>query len=176
MAKFSETRLTPTVSACCSNSVTINSMVPLGDCGERRMTSSDSPLLPQGTSESIATTVPSLPTASTRRQSPSARSPSLPRAIEKPRSVSVSRHMSARVMTSAISVSDKSRCRRMRTVRPARLARVTAWRTAFISGPDNRNLSGYRIASSPSCNALSPASRNDWAAVELAPITPGAQP
>ena len=32
------------------------------------------------------------------------------------------------------------------------------------------------MASSPSCRALSPASRNACAPVELAPITPGAQP
>ncbi len=43
-------------------------------------------------------------------------------------------------------------------------------------GPDSRKLSGYRIASSPSCKALRPAARNASAAVELAPITPGAQP
>ena len=73
--------------------------------------------------------------ASTSRQSPSAGSPSRPSAIEKPRSVSVSRQSSARLMAKAISSGDRSRWRRMRTVRPARRARVTACRTGFMSGP-----------------------------------------
>ena len=57
-----------------------------------------------------------------------------------------------------------SRWRRIRTVSPARRARVTACRTARMSGPDSRKPSGYRIASSPSCSALSPAARNASAA------------
>ena len=151
-------------SACRHSSLTISSMVPLGDWGERRIRSSDAPLVPHGTSDSIATTSACIPpaplTASTSRQSPSAGSPRRPSAIEKPRSVSVSRHASARLMTWAISSVPMSRCRRIRTVGPARRARVTAWRTGLISGPDSRKLSGCRIASSPSSSALRPASRN----------------
>ena len=36
----------------------MSSVVPLGDCGERRIRSSETPLRPHGTSDSIATTVP----------------------------------------------------------------------------------------------------------------------
>ncbi len=50
-------------------------------------------------------------------------------------------------------------CRRMRTVNPARRARVTAWRTPRISGPDNLKSAGRRMASSPSSSAVRPASR-----------------
>ena len=42
----------------------------------------------------------------------------------------------------AISSAEKSRCLRIRTLSPARRARVTAWRTALISGPERWNLSG----------------------------------
>ena len=178
IAKLSEIRVIPKRSACMFSSLTISSMVPLGDFGERRIKSNDTPVLPQGTSDSMATT--SLPspsfTASTNRQSPSSLSPSRPSAIENPRSVSVSRQASARAMTFVISSAGTSRCRRMRTVNPARRARVTAWRTARMLGPDSRNRSGYRIASSPSCNALRPAARNASAPTRLAPMTPGAQP
>ena len=57
IAKFSDTRLTPMPSDCCSSSVTMNSIVPLGDFGDRRIKSSDTPLVPHGTNDSIATTV-----------------------------------------------------------------------------------------------------------------------
>jgi hypothetical protein len=109
IAKFSEMRVTPMSSACRHSSLTINSMVPLGDWGERRIRSSDTPLVPHGTRDSIATTSDSPCTASASRQSPSAGSPSRPSAIEKPRSVSVSRQASARSMTSASSSVDRSR-------------------------------------------------------------------
>ena len=99
IAKFSEIRVTPISSERWHSSLTISSMVPLGEAGERRMRSSDTPLLPHGTSDSMATTCPSPCTASTSRQSPSAASPRRPSAIEKPRSVSVSRQASACVMT-----------------------------------------------------------------------------
>ncbi len=56
MAKFNEIRAMPMRSACSASSLTMSSMVPLGDCGERRIKSRDTPLGPQGTSESIATT------------------------------------------------------------------------------------------------------------------------
>ena len=187
IAKLSEMRVTPMSSACRHSSLTINSMVPLGDCGERRITSSEAPLLPHGTNESMATTVPSTEslrscppisprTASTSRQSPSAGSPRRPSAIENPRSVSVSRQASAWAITSAICSLDSSRCLRIRTVTPARRARVTAWRTARMSGPESRKESGCRIASSPSWIALSPAARKASAPPTLAPMTPGAHP
>ncbi len=138
-------------SDCMHSSLTINSMVPLGDWGERRIRSSDAPLLPHGTNDSIATTsaVPSPPaplfrTASTSRQSPSAGSPRRPRAIEKPRSSSVSRHASARLTTWAISSVPMSRCLRIRTPAPARRARVTAWRTARMSGPGQPEIVGMQ--------------------------------
>jgi hypothetical protein len=123
------------------SSLTINSIVPLGDCGERRIRSSETPLVPHGTSDSMATTL-SFCTASTSRQSPSAGSPTRPSAIEKPRSLSVSRQASARLTTRVISSRPMSRWRRIRTVAPARRARVTAWRMARMSGPDSRKFSG----------------------------------
>ncbi|CFE70132.1 Uncharacterised protein [Mycobacterium tuberculosis] len=116
-------------------------------------------MVPHGTSDSIASTWLCGSIASTSRQSESAGSPRRPSAIEKPRSVSVSRQESARVMVCAISSSAMSRCRRMRTVNPARRARVTAWRTPRISGPDNLKSAGRRMASSPSSSAVRPASR-----------------
>ena len=176
IAKFSDTRLIPTSSEFRHSSLTISSMLPLGEWGERRIRSRDTPLAPHGTSDNIATTCPSSRTASTSRQSPSAGSPSRPRAMEKPRSSSVSRQASARVITSVISSALSSRCLRIRTATPARRALVTAWRTPRISGPDNRNSSVCRMASSPSCNALSPAPRKACAPAALAPITPGAHP
>ena len=176
MAKFNEIRLMPMRSACRASSLTMSSMVPLGECGERRMRSSETPLRPHGTSDSIATTVSSGEMASTRRQSPSAGSPSRPSAIEKPRSESVSRQASARSVTCAISPGSMSECRRTRTVSPARRARVTAWRTPRISRPDSPNWDVCRIASSPSSSAFRPASRNALAPAELAPILPGVQP
>ena len=142
IAKFSEIRLIPKRSDCMFSSLTISSMVPLGDSGERRIKSSDTPVLPHGTNESIATTSPSPRKASTSRQSPSAASPNRPSAIENPRSVSVSRQSSARAITFVISSAGMSRCRRIRTVNPARRALVTAWRTARMLGPESRNLSG----------------------------------
>ncbi len=75
-------------------------------------------MLPQGTSDSIATTSSSRSTASTKRHSPSAGSPSRPSAMENPRSEWVSRQALAREMMSAISSAEMSRCRRMRTVNP----------------------------------------------------------
>ena len=179
IAKFSEILVTPMPSDCMHSSLTISSIEPLGDWGDRRIRSSEAPLVPHGTSDSIATTSSfpaALCTASTSRQSPSAGSPSRPSAIEKPRSLSVSLHASARAITWAISSLPRSRWRRIRTVAPARRARVTACRTARMSGPESRKVSGYRIASSPSCKALRPARRKASAPVELAPITPGAQP
>ena len=49
-----------------------------------------------------------------------------------------------------------SRCRRMRTVSPALRARVTAWRTPRMSGPDSLKSAVRRMASSPSSSALRP--------------------
>ena len=96
--------------------------------------------------------------------------------MENPRSEWVSRQALAREMVSAISSAEMSRCRRMRTVRPARRARVTAWRTPRMSEPDSLKSEVRKIASSPSSRALRPRSRKAWAPCELAPITPGAQP
>ncbi|CAG7017243.1 hypothetical protein PICSAR181_01480 [Mycobacterium avium subsp. paratuberculosis] len=159
IAKFSEMRVIPRLSAFNASSLTISSMVPLGELGDRRIKSSDTPVVPHGTSDSIATTLPSRSMASTSRQSPSAGSPSRPSAMEKPRSVWVSRQASARAMVSAIASGEMSRCRRIRTVNPARRARVTAWRTPRMSGPDSLNSEVRRMASSPSSSALRPASR-----------------
>ncbi|COY44656.1 Uncharacterised protein [Mycobacterium tuberculosis] len=99
----------PRLSACKASSLTISSIVPFGDCGERRIKSRETPVVPHGTSDSIASTWLCGSIASTSRQSESAGSPRRPSAIEKPRSVSVSRQESARVMVCAISSSAMSR-------------------------------------------------------------------
>ena len=56
IAKLSEIRVMPKRSACMLSSLTISSMVPFGESGERRIRSSDTPVVPHGTSDSIAMT------------------------------------------------------------------------------------------------------------------------
>ena len=168
MAKLSEMRLMPMSSPCRHSSLTISSLVPFGDWGDRRIRSSDAPLVPHGTSDSIATTA-----SLARRRRPEWPRPAGSRRRRIAESAECHRETAlglgvAPVVGSlddrAISSGDRSRWRRMRTVRPARRARVTACRTGFMSGPDSLNLSGCRIASSPSSSALRPASRNACAA------------
>ena len=153
-AKFNEIRATSPESA---NSDTIVSITPFGAAGLRRIRSSDAPVRPHGTSDSMPSAAPSVPTASTSRQSPSVESPSRPSAMENPRSVSVSRHSSAWATIVRISSAGMSRWRRIRTVTPCLWTRLTAWRTGFISGPLSENPLHAMIASSPSCSTVSPA-------------------
>ncbi|SIJ21597.1 Uncharacterised protein [Mycobacteroides abscessus subsp. abscessus] len=140
------------------------------------MSSRDTPLVPHGTRDSMATGSPVESIASTNRQSPSVESPNRPSAIEKPRSVLPSRHRSALTMICFVSSALSSRWRRMRTDSPERRARLTACRTAAICGPEIENERGYKMASSPSSSALSPCSRYASAPSALAPMTAGAQP
>ncbi len=90
----------------------MNSMTPFSASGARRIRSSERPCVPHGLNESIALTWPFLSIASTSTQRPSAGSPSRPSAIEKPRSVSVSRQAVASRDSSFISSSGMSACRR----------------------------------------------------------------
>ena len=102
--------------------VTISSVTPLSARGLRRITSRENPSVPHGTNDKMPATLPAGPgsawsggkRASTIRQSPSAGSPSRPRAIEKPRSVSVSRQASVLPISSCSSSAAMSRCRRTR--------------------------------------------------------------
>ena len=132
-----------------SSSLTISSMVPLGDCGERRIRSSDTPLVPHGTSDSIATTfVLARSTASTSRQSPSAR---ITEAAQRHREAALGlgvapgvgplddRRPSPRRRGRGAGASARSD--------PARRARVTAWRTALHVGAGQ--LEPVRVAGSP---------------------------
>ena len=115
-AKFSEMRSTPRTRASWARLVTMNSITPFSAERSRRMRSSDRPSLPQGTNDSSARRRPSPSKHSTRTQLPSLGSPSRDSAIEKPRSVAVSRQASAQAVTSAISCAESWRCRRTRTV------------------------------------------------------------
>ena len=123
------------------SSATMNSMTPLGALRSRRIRSSEMPSVPHGTKDSSAIILPSASNASTSRQSPSSGSPSRSSAIEKPRSVSVSRQASARSMTSSISSSERAEWRRTRKVAPVRRTRLTACRVTRISRP-SRSKSG----------------------------------
>lgn len=134
----------------------MNSVTPFSASGERRMTSREAPRRPQGTKVSSPRIEPSGATAVTMRQRPSAGSPSRPSAIEKPRSVSLPRHASARRTTSSTSCGARSANRRTWAVYPARRTRVTAWRIGFMSRPESENESASRIASSPRARARSP--------------------
>jgi hypothetical protein len=111
-AKFMEMYRMPKASAFSANSVTMVSVSPLIELWSRRITSSEAPVVPQGTNESMPTTfsssVPAFCTASTRIDRPSCGSPSRPSAMEKPRSSSVSRQASARAIIAAICSSLRS--------------------------------------------------------------------
>ena len=66
IAKFRDTLRTPSEAACSMREATMNSTTPLGASGERRMTSRESPVGPQGTKDSRATMRPSPSWADTR--------------------------------------------------------------------------------------------------------------
>ena len=115
-AKLSEIRSTPSFGAPSTSPATMNSISPLSDLRSRRIRSRDRPLVPHGANERTAASRPCPSSASTSTHCPSAGSPRRPSAIEKPRSVSVSRHFAASSMMCAISAGEISACRRIRTV------------------------------------------------------------
>lgn len=100
-AKFSDTLRTPSFQAAAHSSASMNSMTPLGAPRSRRIRSRETPSLPQGTKDWMASS-----------------RPSWSRAMEKPRSVSVSRQASVRSTSCRISSSDRVGWRRTRQVTP----------------------------------------------------------
>ena len=136
------------------SSATMNSMTPLGALRSRRIRSSEMPSVPHGTNDSSAI---SLPSRRTPRPAGSRRPPGRragPSAIEKPRSVSVSRQASARWMICCHLLVGQGRSGGgAGSVAPVRSTRLTAWRVTRMSRPSRSNLVTCRIASSPSSSA-----------------------
>ena len=139
----------PSSSASPSSFAIMNSVVPLGESGARRITSREIPEAPQGTKESSPTAAPSAVCAVTSRQRASAGSPRRLSAMEKPRSVSPWRQESVCSMTARSSSSLRSPWRRTRSVIPARSRRATVWRISVMEVLFREKRSGWMIASSP---------------------------
>ena len=155
---------------------TMNSIVPLGASGERRITSREIPVRPHGTNESKPTICPSAACADTSRHRPSAGSPRRFRAIEKPRSTLPCRHWSAYCCICFSSWSLRSRWRRMRRLYPAFRTRWQACRTCVSDVLFRLNLSVVSTASSPMRVMLSPSLAKARAPASLTLIAAGTHP
>ena len=141
----------------------------------RRIRSSDSPSVPQGTKCRMARSTPfSVAVIST--QSPSPGPPMRPSAMEKPRSVELPRQESVTLMTRSSSARGMSPTRRISATYPALATRFTICRTLRIERPDRLNSATFTIASSPSSRAVrSPSRHHTSAPSSLHPMTAGRQ-